>query len=367
MLLALAVGVPARSATAQPAPQPVPPIPLPNADAFRTRPTDHFLIWYDTSYDVVRPLVSRLEGTYDAVVRVGRYYGFAMEDSPEPLRVILVERHDDFAVLARGVGIDPRGAAGFYHPVDNLAVFGNIVNSPSLRTITRQIEQLKARIKKGRQRRRRGASGNARTNAMGQDLSRLLLQRDAIVERFNRLVLQHEAVHQIFFNVGVHGRETDSPTWLVEGLATQFEVTQSSARKGLHRVNQMRLGDLRESAGIGVGQKKVSDDAYASAFQDRGLVPLTELIGDDRVFEGSGEHVATVYAQAWALVYFLARTQKDGFSGYLARVAARPPLTLIEPQQELKCFTEFFGPLDDAFQRGWLEHVVRLRFDPEAN
>lgn len=367
MLLVVAVGAPARLGNAQPASQPPPPIPLPNAEAFKTRPTDHFLIWYDTSYDVLRPLVNRLEGTYDAVVRVGRHHGFAMDDSPEPLRVILVERHDDFAVLARDVGIDPGGAAGFYHPVNNLAVFGNVVNSPGLKALNKQIERLETRLKKARQSRRRGASANARANELGRDLSRLLLQRDAIVARFNRLVLQHEAAHQIFFNVGVHGREADSPTWLVEGLAMQFEVPQSSAKKGLHRVNQMRLGDLREFSGIGLGQKKVSDDAYASAFGDHGLVPLGELIGDDRVFGGSGEHVATVYAQAWALVYFLARTQKDAFSGYLAQVAGRLPRTLVEPQQELERFTEFFGPVDDAFQRGWLEYVVRLRFDPTAN
>jgi len=357
--------MPAHRAAPQLPSPPEPPIPLPNADAFTTRRTDHFLIWYDTSFDVVRPLVNRLEGTYAAAVRVGRYYGFAMDDSSEPLRVILVERHDDYAVLARGAGIDPGGAAGFYNPADNLAVFGNVVNSPSLRTLAMQIEQLEQRMQ--RVRGRGGASANVRTNAIGRDLSRLLLQRDAIVERFNRLVLQHEAAHQIFFNVGVHGRETDSPTWLVEGLAMQFEVPQTSAQKGLHRVNQMRLADLRESAGIGLGEQKLSEDACASAFQGRGLVPLVELIRDDGVFGGSGEHVATVYAQAWALVFYLGRTQKDAFSGYLAHVAARPPHTSIEPQQELECFSEFFGPVDEALQRGWLEYVVRLRVDPTAD
>jgi len=310
--------------------------------------------------------VNRLEGTYDAVVRVGRYYGFAMDDLAEPLRVILVERHDDFSALADRVGIDAGAAAGFYDPGSNLAIFGNIVNSPALSDLSRQIEQLGQRIKRERRQDRRGASANTQAGAQERDLSRLLLQRDAIVERFNRLVLQHEAAHQVLFNVGVHGRASDNPAWLVEGLAMQFEVSQSSAHKGLHRVNQMRLADLRESAGIGLGEEKVSDDAYTSAFKEHGLVPLAELIRDDGVFEGSGEHVETVYAQAWALVFFLARTQKDAFSAYLARVAARPPQVSVEPQQELSCFSEFFGPVDEAFQREWLEYIVRLRFDPST-
>ena len=369
VLLGLAGGVPLQGAAAQPPtkPPPAPPIPLANADAFTTRRTDRFLIWYDTSYEVLRPLVNRLEGTYDAVVRVGRHYGFAMEDPAEPLCIVLVESHDDYAVLARRALVDAAGAAGFYHPGDNVSIFGDVQNSPALSAISKQIKRLQARIERSRGRGRRGASANARAVALGRDLSRLLLQRDAIVERFNRLVIQHEAAHQIFFNLGVHGREADCPTWLVEGLATQFEVPQSSAQKGLHRANQMRLADLRSSAGIGARVKKVSDAAYATAFGTGRLVPLVELIRDDGVFAGDGQHVTTVYAQAWSLVYFLARTNPEGFSGYLAQVAVRPSRERVEPQQELKRFTEFFGPVDDGFQREWLKHVVRLRFDPAAD
>lgn len=355
---------------AQPTPKPdteTCPVTLPNAEAFSTRQTDHFLIWYDTSYEVLRPLVNRLEGTYDAVTRVGRAYGFPMDDLPEPLHIVLLETHDDYAVLARNARVDPRGAAGFFSPGDNISIFGNIMNSPPLRTISDQMKRVEGRLSRIRKQGRRNASTNARARSLGQEMSRLSTQRDVIVKRFNRVVIQHEAAHQIFFNLGVHRLAADNPTWLVEGLATQFEVAQSSARKGLHRVNQMRLGDLRESAGFRRGQKKVTDEAYAAAFGTGRLVPLETLIADDNVLAGNSGHVSTVYAQSWALVYYLARAHEEAFSGYLARVAARPERRRIEPQVELEQFSEFFGPVNAAFERGWLAYMMGLRFDPAAD
>jgi len=347
---------------------PAPPVALPDAEAFVTRRTDHFLIWYDTSYEVLRPLINRLEGTYGAVTRIGRYYGFPMADPVEPLNIVIVVvgSHEDYAVLARRAEVSAEGTAGFYDPRDNVSIFGDILTSPSLRPINQQIEHLEKRIARARGIGKNNAAKAARIAALGQDLSRLQLQRDAIVERFNRVVIQHEAAHQIFFNLGVLGRNSDCPTWLVEGLATQFEVPQSSAQKGLHHTNQMRLRDLRAAAGIDAAEKTVSDAVYDSAFGRGRLMPLAELIGDEGVFGGSGDEVATAYAQSWALVFYLARTKPDAFSGYLADVAARAR-EQIGPEEELRRFVRFFGALDEGFERDWLAYMVRLRFDPTGN
>ena len=99
-----------------------PPIELPAGRTFNTKQTDHFVIWYDTPYDVLRPLVNRVEGTYLAVVRVARAFGFPMDDAKEPLFVVLAADHTDFVELAKRVGVDGSAAAGFYDPVANVSI-----------------------------------------------------------------------------------------------------------------------------------------------------------------------------------------------------------------------------------------------------
>lgn len=335
-----------------------PPVTLPHEDAFRTRSTDHFLIWYDTNYAMLRPLVGRLEGTYRAVVRVGRAWGFAMDAPAEPMPIVLIDQHKDYALLAQAAQVDPIGAAGFYEPSRNIAIFGNILNGPSLRSVTSRIELLQDR---------RHRAGSAQARGGERELLSLVTRRAAVVKRFNRVVIQHEAAHQILFNLGVHALGADNPTWLIEGLATQFETAQTNPNGKLRRTNQLRLADLRNAIGVDRAVNKLSDARYARAFRGKGLIPLRELIADDSVIATNGNSVSTVYAQSWALVFYLAREHEPEFSQYLTVVSGRPIGRTVTPEEELTLFTASFGPVDESFQRSWLGYIVRLRVDPSAD
>ena len=192
---------------------------------FSVHRTDHFLIASDGDEGIVNPLADRLEATYQAVVRFGDDIKLPIHPPPEPLPVLLFNRHSDFERYAGVVGFNDHSAPGFYHPRNNTAAFCNVLDLPQLRDISQRIEQAEApeRIIDWRS------------------------QRDAIVETFNHLVIQHEAAHQVLFNIGVLSSDADNPDWLVEGLACQFEVPSRDA------VNQMRLADFREAIAASPG------------------------------------------------------------------------------------------------------------------
>ncbi|MEK7756056.1 MAG: DUF1570 domain-containing protein, partial [Planctomycetota bacterium] len=202
-------------------------------ERFSIRRTDHFLIASDGDEGAVNPLADRLEAAYQAVVRFAEDMKLPIHPPSDPLPVLLFNRHSDFERYAGSVGFKDPAAPGFYHPRNNTAAFCNVLDLPQLRDISQRIEQAEApeRIIDWRS------------------------QRDAIVKTFNRLVIQHEAAHQVLFNTGVLSRDADNPDWLVEGLACQFEVSSRDA------VNQMRLADFREA----LAAAPTADAAAASA------------------------------------------------------------------------------------------------------
>jgi hypothetical protein len=81
------------------------------------------------------------------------------------------------------------------------------------------------------------------------------------------MTLQHEAAHQILFNCGLHVRGGQNPTWLAEGLATQFEVPQSRTKHGGVRVNQVRYADFRDAFEVEPTAKRLPKDHARRAWE----------------------------------------------------------------------------------------------------
>ena len=66
------------------------------------------------------------------------------------------------------------------------------------------------------------------------------------------------------------------------------------------------------------------------------------------------------YAEAWALHFFLIRTQKDKYHSYLKTLGDKSPLTWDTPDQRVADFESAFGPLADI-EREQLKFMTRLR------
>jgi hypothetical protein len=94
----------------------------------------------------------------------------------------------------------------------------------------------------------------------------------------------HEMIHQLAACTGLLPGDGGFPYWLNEGLAAQFEVIRGGRWAGISRAHDLRLADWR----------KVQDP-----------LALDRLVRDAGFGHGYNRDL---YAQAWALVYYL-RTQ----------------------------------------------------------
>lgn len=312
-------------------------------ERFSVRRTDHFLIASDGDEGVVNPLADRLEAAYQAVVRFGEDMKLPIHPPPDPLPVLLFNRHSDFEWYAGAVGFNNHTAPGFYYPRNNTAAFCNVLDLPPLRDISQRIEQ---------------AETQRDRSVSPERIIDWRSKRDAIVETFNRLVIQHEAAHQVLFNTGVLSRDADNPDWLVEGLACQFEVSSPDA------VNQLRLADFREAQAAVVSADAAAASAASAIRSDKRFLSLADLIADDE-FNAADESKRTIrYAQAWALVDYLHRTRGDALAAYLRRITGHPPNERTDRQHRITEFQSVFGSPDQAFERLWIESVLNLPFDP---
>ncbi len=333
-------------------------------DDFLIRETDHFTIAYDTQYEALRPLIGRLEGTYDAIWRFCEASGLKVESPSSRLAVLLFNQHQDFRIYLAGIGVRAGSLAGVYHQQNNVAAFCNVRNSPGLAPVTNKIERLQMQLKRLQGKQSGLPATRQRSDDLRRNLSNLQSQRDALVKRFNRFVLQHEIAHQMFFNLGVHIRGVDNPMWLVEGLACQFEVPQADSAQALRRINHLRLGDFREALGVSPGANSVSEEAYRAALSSRRLVPLVDLIADSNPLTQDDGNTAFRYAQAWALVLYLHRQHREAFTAYVRRLSARKPGEPVGCRREIGEFQAAFGEPNEVFQRAWISHMLKLRFDP---
>lgn len=334
-------------------------------EGFQIRKTDHYTLAYDTPYEALRPLIGRLEGTYDAIWRFCEASDLEVRPPGSRLEVLLFARYEDFSQYLAGIGLRSGSLAGVYDPLTNVSAFCHVESSPGLAQLNGQIEQIQKRLKrlKGRG---SDASACERRENLRQHLSKLRLQRDALAKRFNRLVIQHEAAHQMLYNVGVHVRGADNPLWLTEGMACQFEIPQAGSTRPMGRINHLRLADFRDALGALPDVKSVSEEAYAKAFAERHLVPIVDLITDDELFAGQERDVAFRYAQAWALVYYLHHRHREEFVTYLRRLGTRKPGEHVARQRKIEEFESAFGKIDTLFQRTWITYMLELRFDRRA-
>ena len=154
-----------------------------------------------------------------------------------------------------------------------------------------------------------------------------------------RNTIIHEGTHQVAFNTGVHSRVGETPKWLVEGLATTFEV------------DGVRHGQLREPVLSRVNRDRLS--YFAHSRDNRGTTGrIEEVITSDNRFRTD---TLQAYADAWAVTFFLLETRPTQYANYLAAISKRDPLRSYTAEQRLEDFRKAFGAdlpwLDVEFQR----------------
>lgn len=330
-------------------------------EGFRIKETEHFDIAYDTPYEIIRPLVGRLEGTYDAILRFCKFNKLGKKEQLAGLRVILYDQFEDYAQFAASVGIQSEFVAGFYSHPTNMAIFCNSLHSPALKQLHDEMDRTYKLLAKLRED-RSGSTARARRPLVSR-LDSLRSQRDEFVKRFNRFVIQHEAAHQVLFNLEVHVPGADNPNWLIEGLACQFEVPQTNPRGRLTRINHMRLADFRDALGVDLHLNRLADDALQTAQTRKGWMRLPEILTAPGPRNSVENSMAYYYGQAWSLVYFLHTKHRDSFAAYVRQLGQRKPQEVVDDEQRIEEFQRGFGQDLEEMERDWIGHTLGLRLD----
>jgi hypothetical protein len=135
-------------------------------------------------------------------------------------------------------------------------------------------------------------------------------------------------------NTIVMKRDTSIPVWLAEGCAMLFETPPGRAGGGLGTVNAHRLEEWH-----GLYGRRAIDPAQ-----------LRELLfSDQRVRGGSGQE----YSLAWALTYYLWKSQRDEFMNYVQMVTFRAPGRVYSAEENVEDFEAIFGRFDERFIKRW--------------
>ena len=155
----------------------------------------------------------------------------------------------------------------------------------------------------------------------------------------------HEATHQTAYNVGIHRRFAEQPRWLVEGLAMMFEargVWDAHADQSQEdRINRERLDNFKE---------------YVA--NRRKPARFSQFLTTDTLFS---TNVIDAYAEAWALSFYLCETQPRMYSTYLAKTAAREPLSFYPAAERMRDFQEVFGSEMKMFETKFLRYMAEVK------
>lgn len=147
-------------------------------------------------------------------------------------------------------------------------------------------------------------------------------------ETVNTIV--HETTHQVGFNIGVHPRLGQTPTWVLEGLATVLEAPGIRVK-----------GKSKDGTRINEGRHDWFETEYS---QRRQPGDLAKLIASDDMFKNQ---TFDAYSFSWAFSYFLTENPARArlFTRYLKKLSERDPMENYTAEQRLKDFQSVFGDI----------------------
>lgn len=310
----------------------------------------HFLLLHDTSSrksertDKTRAeeRLELLETVYESFLMKFCLEGVELEVPDKLLMVVLFAEHREYLQFVTLLGPELASAAGFYHRLDNVAVFydqGTDESFEALNFISKKIQSERDEIV------RRKISGMADVIRFADTLNLLI---DVKRENLDIEVVSHEATHQLAANTGLMPENRPIPTWAAEGMATYFESPKQAAWSGIGAVNSERLGWYRELAPI----RSVSN---------------IDFIVSDQIFTRAANNFTTLhaYGQSWAFTHFLMEKHFDKLIAYYRELGKLPEATHTTPDELQKAFDKVFGQNKQALDAEWRAYMRSLRTDLE--
>jgi len=280
---------------------------------FRAHPTQHYLIYYNTSPHYARWVGSLFEGLHKAFYNYWTRRGAVLHESEFPLVALVFDGQASFAKYSRPeLGESADSIIGYYNLKTN-------------RMTTYDLTGIEA-------------AGLANERTAAARIQQILSQPGA--ERTVATVV-HEATHQLAFNSGLQVRFADVPFWLSEGIAIYFETPNLESTKGWRSIGAVNRHSLIN---------------FRNYLVKRPAGSLEQLLSDDKRFR-NGAASTDAYAEAWALTYFLLQKHSEAYVKYLASRAQQKPLIDVPPEERIKEFKRFFGEDLQSLENEFLRHM----------
>ena len=227
-------------------------------------------------------------------------------------------RQSDYAATLRGIEAAPFATTqGYYHPG-----FG-VVFAFDTRSSFEQ-----AGPRQDLDKRRLASDLNSDQQA---EINRQSLLLDLRWRAIDLGIAAHETVHQLVAASGLARRFDDWPNWLHEGFSAQFEVVRDGRWAGIGRINDQRLPDWRSI---------------------RSAAQLPPLLRDSGLQHG---YHRDLYAESWALVYFLRKTRPSEFVNFLNSLRNPRPRDLESTSES--AFRAAFGDDLGSLQTEWRQFL----------
>ncbi len=285
---------------------------------FRIHSTAHYVICYNTSQSYAGWCGALFERLYRGFYSFWKNRGLKLAEPEFPLIGLIFDSQASYAAYSRKeLGAAATSVIGYYNMQTNRVTMYDLTGADGLRKYQRRVSS-------------------------AAHINQILLRPGA--ERTVATIV-HEATHQLAYNSGLQTRYADNPAWVSEGIAIYFETPDLRSSKGwrnIGAVNRVNLAQFRRS------------------LPSRTPDALVKLLTDDTRFRNTTT-ARTVYADAWALNYFLLRVHSKEYSSYLEKLARQEPLVELTSAERVARFQQAFGDDLESLNEEFLRYMRRVR------
>jgi len=285
---------------------------------FEVHETANYMVFHNTSKVYAEWCGGLLERLYRAFNNYWTLRGFTLREPEFPLvAVVFASRRSYIDYCTTEIGETAKQIIGYYNLKTNrVTTYDLTVNN--------------------------AIGGGAVRRGTKADLARMLARPGA---EGTIATIVHEATHQIAFNCGLHARLSDCPHWFSEGIAMYFETPDLRSRKGWTSIGKINSARLRQ---------------FQNYLRRRPPGSLQTLLTDDRRLRDPKQG-PDAYAEAWALTYFLIRTQPKEYTAYLKTLSEKVPFVWDVPDARLADFRAAFGGDLKTLDAEFIRYMRRLR------
>lgn len=315
--------------------------------------SDHYLVVSDAPPSAIANTLNALERTRASLLADLARRGLPATDPGMRHLAILFSDEGAFRRFAREVdGQALANTLGYYQPSSRRLQLFDPESTDAVReadaTIAKNEAAIKARqdavnrMRASRLSRQEAAVAQREVDQARAKLASQRTQREAAVDDNLKVVVVHEATHQLLFECGVQSPTGLNPLWLAEGLAVAYETKDVRRPGGPESMRDEPFGTFRK------------------ALLSNGLMPVRLLVTTGVLPSGGGTQTALqaqedFYAQSCMLVRWCMLERPSEFKALLTACRDAKP-----GQTPETIFESCFGSIDSV-QRSyvlWLREQI---------